>query len=102
MEKNNNKELLHITFNAFSFLQKKLKKKNFKFSNAVIKIPENSTVNSLIIKFELTLDDVEAVFVNGKIVPLDTVLKENDRVAFLPPGTPGPYRVLLGIVQKKQ
>ncbi|OQY02166.1 MAG: thiamine biosynthesis protein ThiS [Desulfobacteraceae bacterium 4572_130] len=101
MDKNKDRELLHITFNAFSFLQKKLKKKNFKFSNAIIKIQKNSTVKSLIMKFTLKLDDVEAVFVNGKIVSFDTVLKNNDRVAFLPPGTPGPYRVLLGIIQKK-
>ena len=31
----------------------------------------------------------------------DTIIQDNDRVALIPPGTPGPYRVLLGFKNKK-
>ena len=41
--------------------------------------------------------DVEAVFVNGKVVPASSVLRDGDRVAFVPPGLPGPHRYLLGL-----
>ncbi|SDF48646.1 MoaD/ThiS family protein [Sporolituus thermophilus] len=42
-------------------------------------------------------DQVEAMFINGRAQPLDAVINPGDRVALIPPGTPGPYRILLGI-----
>ena len=44
--------------------------------------------------------EIEAVFVNGKIRDRHTMLFPGDRIAFLPYGTPGPYRVFLGIINK--
>ncbi len=49
--------------------------------------------------FGLPTDRIEAVFRNGVIQPLDEMIYPGDRVAFVPPGTPGPYRVLLGMVK---
>ena len=86
-----------ILFNAFSFLQKKLKANGYEFSNVLMEIPENCTILELIESVELDPDDLEAVFLNGKAGNFDDVLKDNDRVAFIPPGTPGPHRLLLGI-----
>jgi len=43
------------------------------------------------------VERVEVLLVNGKSFwPTDAVIKPGDRVALLPPGTPGPYRVMLG------
>ena len=89
-----------ITFNAFSFLQKKLKEKNLPYTNAALPISEGTTALALINKMRLTPGDVEVVFVNGRVQPLSTVLRDQDRVAFVPHGTPGPYRVLLGFKNK--
>jgi len=94
--------MISITFNAFSFLQKKLKQRNCEFSNPDLKIEPGTTIEQLILKFHLKKDEVEAVFVNGKVViDFDTVINDQDRVAFIPPGTPGPYRVMLGFLNKK-
>ncbi len=90
-----------IDFNAFSFLQKKLKAKNNSYSNVNIKVPEMYTVRKLITAMGLNTEDVEGVFINGKIEPIDFVLRDGDRVAIFPPGTPGPYRLLLGIIKNK-
>ncbi len=90
--------MITITFNAFSFLQKKLKKQNIEFSNPALKIPEGITPNMLLLQYNLTGNDVEAVMINGKASSFDTVIKDQDRVALVPPGMPGPYRVLLGFV----
>ncbi len=90
-----------ITFNAFSFLQKKLKAKNLPFSNVELDILTETSARDLITRMTLKEEDVEVVFINGKVGKLDTPLKDNDRVAFVPPGTPGPYRVLLGFKNKK-
>ena len=90
-----------ITFNAFSFLQKKLKAKNIEFSNVKMEIQQGTTPNDIMEQMELTNKDVEVIFINGRVRKADTPLKEDDRIAFVPHGTPGPYRVLLGFKNKQ-
>jgi len=51
---------------------------------------------------ELPDDRIEAVFRNGLIQGLEKKVFPADRVAFVPRGTPGPYRVLLGMVGDKK
>ncbi len=89
-----------ITFNAFSFLQKKLRQRQIEYADASVEIPEGATAKLLLERMSLTREEVEAVFINGKVRPFDTVLQDQDRVAFVPPGTPGPYRVFLGFKNK--
>ncbi len=94
-----------VLFNAFSFLQKKLKNRQIPCVDAAIEIEDGQTVAQFLDGLGLSSKDVEGVFVNGRISPLDTRLYDKDRVALLPPGTPGPYRLLLGLVSssgKKQ
>jgi molybdopterin converting factor small subunit len=47
-------------------------------------------------------DDVEVIFVNGFVQGLDYIIHPGDRMAFLPPGCPGPYRIALGFYGKNQ
>lgn len=47
-------------------------------------------------------EDIEVIFVNGFVEGLDFMIKKGDRVAFLPPGCPGPYRIALGFYGKNQ
>lgn len=89
-----------ITFNAFSFLQKKLKKKSIEYSNVTMALDQGTSAKALIRQVQLEPEEVEVVFINGKVASFDTILQENDRVALVPPGTPGPYRVLLGFKNK--
>jgi len=51
---------------------------------------------------EISLDEIEVIFINGFVQALDTEIKPGDRVAFLPPGCPGPYRIALGFYDKNQ
>ena len=90
-----------ITFNAFSFLQKKLRKIGVPYSNVKMEIEAGCRAEDVLSRVKLTQDDVEVVFVNGKVSPLNTLLNDGDRVAFVPHGTPGPYRVLLGFKNKR-
>lgn len=82
-------------------MQKKLKEKNIPYANASVTVSSGTTAGNLISQMQLTLADVEVVFVNGRVKPLDTILEDQDRVAFVPHGTPGPYRVLLGFKNRK-
>ncbi len=86
----------NIIFNAFSFLQKKCRQNQIAYMDAEIQIPDGIRVKELIHHFNFESKEVEAVFINGKVVSKDTIIQDQDRVAFIPPGTPGPYRVLLG------
>lgn len=47
-------------------------------------------------------EDVEVIFVNGFVQSLDYTINPGDRMAFLPPGCPGPYRIALGFYGKNQ
>lgn len=53
-------------------------------------------------QLEIHLHEIEVIFVNGLVQTLDVLIYPGDRVAFLPPGCPGPYRVALGFYGKNQ
>ena len=91
---------MHIILNAFSFLREKLKAKGIAYLDARMEIEEGINVHQLIAFLELEVHEVEAVFINHTVRPKETFLHENDRVALLPPGTPGSYRLILGIKEQ--
>jgi hypothetical protein len=47
----------------------------------------------------LPLDQIEGVFCNGHVYGLSRVILPGDRVGFVPHGTPGPHRFMLGLYQ---
>ncbi len=60
------------------------------------------TAGELRERLELPSENVEAVFVNHSIRPFSTLLKEGDRVAFVPPGIPSIHRFNLGFYAAKE
>ena len=48
-------------------------------------ISKGGTVKNLINKLGFRQDEIKLVFVNGKTVDFDTVLKDGDRVGLAPP-----------------
>jgi len=48
-------------------------------------------------ELDLPPEEVEAVFRNGQVQNIYDPVHPGDRLAFLPYGTPGPYRAFLGI-----
>lgn len=53
-------------------------------------------------RLKIKLDEIEVIFVNGFVQDLDFTINPGDRMAFLPPGCPGPYRIALGFYGKNQ
>ncbi len=47
-------------------------------------------------------DKIEAVFCNGRVINIYDPVFPGDRVAFFPFGTPGPYRVFLGMARENR
>ena len=71
------------------------------YSNVSMIVDKGTSAKDLLKKINLKPEDIEVVFINGKVASIDTIIEDNDRVALIPPGTPGPYRVLLGFKNKK-
>lgn len=88
---------MYIILNAFSFLREKLKAKEIGYLDAKIDIPSEMNVRQLVTYVGLEQHEVEAVFINHTVRPKETVLQEGDRIALLPPGTPGSYRLIMGL-----
>ncbi len=53
-------------------------------------------------KLEIPTDEIEIIFVNGFAQAPHCLIQPGDRVAFVPPGCPGPYRMALGFYGKNQ
>ncbi len=90
-----------VEIRVFGALRKHLDRQNLPYLIKKQISPDICTPMTIAEELVLPQDEIEAVFVNGKIADRDTVLSPGDRIAFLPYGTPGPYRVFLGIVNSE-
>jgi len=86
-----------VEVRGFSFIKELLDKRGLPFP-FFVDITGECTAGELAEKLNIPRDLIEAVFINGVVQRLSGTVKPGDRVAFIPPGTPGPYRVILGIV----
>jgi hypothetical protein len=59
--------------------------------------PGGRTAADIATDLGLPLDKIEAVFCNHLARSLDHVVQPGDSIAFVPHGTPGPHRLLLGV-----
>jgi molybdopterin converting factor small subunit len=90
-----------IILKAFSFLQPTLREKGLQADENVIPLCPGDTIQTVLDRLGIDPSMVEGCFVNGLVHPTHTELKPGDRVALVPPGTPGPYRFILGISSKR-
>lgn len=68
----------------------------------IMDLEEPITGAELAKKLEIPRNEIEVIIVNGVVQALSYSVQPGDRVAFVPPGTPGPYRVLLGFIYKNK
>jgi len=66
----------------------------------LVELPEAIKASELALRLDIPREKIEIVFINGRAQSMEHMVAPGDRVAFVPPGTPGPYRVILGFVQK--
>jgi molybdopterin converting factor small subunit len=88
-----------VNIRLFGFLRSFMKERGLpdRFDETVP--PEGKSGLEVAAELGLPKEKIEAVFRNGLIQQLDAKIYPGDRVAFVPSGTPGPYRVLLGMVK---
>ncbi len=94
-----NKNIIEIR--GFLQLYSYLKKTHGKIPLSLeLKEPING--GKLAEKLGIAPEEIEVIFVNGFVQDLQYLINPGDRVAFLPPGCPGPYRIALGFYGKNQ
>ncbi len=86
-----------IVFNAFASLQKKLKKKNIEYSNAVMEVQADLSALDFLSNMDISEKEVGAVLINGKVASVDTIIQDGDRIALVPTFVAGPDRNLPGL-----
>ena len=88
-----------VNIRMFGFLRAFMKERGLpdRFDETIP--PEGKSGLEVAAELGLPADKIEAVFINGRIQQLDAKIYPGDRVAFVPSGTPGPYRVFLGMVK---
>lgn len=88
-----------VNIRLFGFLRSFMKERGLpdRFEETVP--PEGKSGLEVAGELGLPAEKIEAVFINGLIKQLNAKIYPGDRVAFVPSGTPGPYRVLLGMVK---
>ena len=88
-----------IELRGFMGLVEVFKKRNWPIPMSV-PIEKGLTGSELLSMLNIAASEVEIIFINGKVfLPGNAVLHDGDRVALVPPGTPGPYRVMLGYIK---
>lgn len=91
-----------VTVRFFGQFHNFIKKKTGNTYLEVI-VPENGKIAFEIAKdIGLPIEKTEAVFRNGIINNLYDKVFPGDRIAFVPYGTPGPYRVFLGMIRENK
>lgn len=90
-----------IELRAFLHLDAYIREK-FGTMPVTFDLDEKITGKDLVKLLKIPVDEIEVVFVNGLVQGLDYIIKPGDRVALLPPGCPGPYRIALGFYGKNQ
>jgi len=91
--------MITVSVRALLSLRPKLAARGIGRAGAQMRLEEGARVADLIAACGLTDHEVEAAFVNHKVVPPECELCDGDEVVLLPPGTPGPHRYLLGIAK---
>ena len=87
----------NVEVRFFMFLAELCKERNWPVP-MLVEIEDEVSGPDFLEKLDVPIERVEVLLINGKAVwPSEAKIRPGDRLALLPPGTPGPYRVLLGI-----
>ncbi len=61
--------------------------------------PEGLSARELALRLDLPPQTIEGAFCNGTVYGLSHIIRPGDRVGFVPYGTPGPHRFMLGLYE---
>ncbi|MBT9437580.1 MAG: MoaD/ThiS family protein [Desulfobacterales bacterium] len=89
-----------ISIRIFGFLRRYMDTQGFSYAFDKDIDPKGEPAYEIAVELHIPPKEIEAVFVNGSVKNIYDSVFPGDRVAFIPYGTPGPYRVFLGMARK--
>ena len=89
-----------VDIHVFGFLRDRMDEQGMPYEIEKDIPSEGRIAYDLARELRLPIDKVESVFRNGRVINIYDPVFPGDRVAFFPHGTPGPYRVFLGIARE--
>ena len=89
-----------ISIRIFGFLRRYMDTQGLSYTFDKDIDPKGKTAYDIAVELHIPPEEIEAVFVNGSVKNIYDSIFPGDRVAFLPYGTPGPYRVFLGMAKE--
>ena len=89
-----------VSIHVFGFLRDCMDEQGLPYEMEKEIPPEGRIAYDLVRELRLPVDKVESVFRNGRVINIHDSVFPGDRMALFPHGTPGPYRVFLGIARE--
>ncbi|MEA2014496.1 MAG: MoaD/ThiS family protein [Thermodesulfobacteriota bacterium] len=89
-----------VSVRVFGFLQAYMDKQGLPcvFEKEIPR--RGRTAYDIACELQIPPEEIEGIFLNGSVKNIYDPVFPGDRVAFFPKGTPGPYRIFLGIARE--
>jgi hypothetical protein len=89
-----------VNMGIFGFLRRYMDEQGLGYAFEREIAREGETAFDIAMGLSIPPEKIEAVFCNGRVINIYDPVFPGDRLAFFPFGTPGPYRVFLGIARE--
>ena len=89
-----------VSVYVFGFLRTHMDSQGLSYTFEKEIAREGETAYDIARELRIPPEKIEAVFLNGRVKNIHDLVFPGDRVAFSPHGTPGPYRVFLGMARE--
>lgn len=91
-----------VNISVFGFLRRYMDQQGLTYALEREIALEGETAFDIATGLSMPPEKIEAVFCNGRVINIYDPVFPGDRVAFFPFGTPGPYRVFLGMARENR
>ncbi|MFO7599479.1 MAG: MoaD/ThiS family protein [Candidatus Desulfacyla sp.] len=91
-----------VTIRVFGFLRSHMDDQGLPYTLERDIPREGCRAYDMVTMLSLPAEKVEAIFRNGQVINIYDPVFPGDRLALCPYGTPGPYRVFLGMVRENR
>ena len=91
-----------VNISVFGFLRRYMDEQGLPYALEREIALEGETAFDVATGISIPPEKIEAVFCNGRVINIYDRVFSGDRVAFFPFGTPGPYRVFLGMARENR
>ncbi len=91
-----------VTIRVFGFLRRYMDEQGLPYTLERNVPGEGCTAHEIARRLAIPPEKIEAVFRNGGVINIYDTIFPGERVGFFPYGTPGPYRVFLGMARENR